>query len=249
MNAEKERVNSPIEGLTADKVNWHLFDRYANERSNPNCMQLPPLIESIEDVERRALTGNDFYLEALTAREKVEPRTEGYFLGLEFSTDAVEFLKKNRPQTRFFNPQDILFLKSESGVKFYHEQGKKAEYEYWRFATKPFNIDNIEKSSLFLTLSRGKVPWLHETEPYLIVTFFPAAYADGNVIFSPHVKNFLSPLYLERTEPNGTQVYTSDHKKWEKKIIDGLGLKKHVVKQELRFEVNNLDVKISLKKS
>ena len=246
MNAEKVKVNNPIEGLTADKVNWSLFDRYVGERSSPKCVQLPPLIESIEDVERRALTGVDFYLEALTAREKVKSGTEGYFLEPEFSTDVVEFLKKNRPQTRFFNPQDILFLKSEPGVKFYHEQGKKAECEYWRFATKPFNI---EESSLFLTLSRGKVPWLRETEPYLIVSFFPVAYADGNVIFSPHVENSLSPFYLERTEPNDTQVYTSDHKKWEKKIIDGLGLKKHVVKQELKFEVNELDVKISLKKS
>jgi hypothetical protein len=230
-NREIAQPRQPIQGLTANQLEWPISD-----------------LKLLMKDTRRSTSGScDFLLEARAAREKARAGTKGFFLEPELSEDTVEFLKKNRPPTRFFNPQALEFLKPEPKVKFDHERGEKGEYEWWCFSAK---IPDKKGYNLLLRLTRGKVPWLCAIEPYLIVSFFPAAYAGGNIIFSPHIENPICPTYGWRDEPNDKQTGISNQKKWEKKIIDGLGLKKHVVNQGLNFEVDNLDVKnvkISLK--
>jgi hypothetical protein len=231
MSAEELNAGNPIKGLAADQITGPVdnLDFY------------------LKDIRPSTSGSCDLYREAIAAREKVHPGSKGHHLEPAFSEDVIIFFKENRPRARLFLPGEIAFLKSMPGVEFEYEQGEKDgnKYEWWSFTSKlPDN-----QVSLHLSLNQGEVPWYFDRDPYLVVTYFPAKYDNGKVIFTPHVENDMCPSYGWKTEANGTtKSEISDHKKWEKIIIDGLGLKQHVVKQELNFQINDFDVRISLKK-
>lgn len=221
---EIPRSSTFIAALTADYVDWSLFDNPSNERKR--------------DEEGPKFFAKDFKILAdyAVTREFGRQHPKG-ITSVDLSEELIDFLNQNRPQTLFFEPEDISnLLTPESNIVVQHN--KNRSLEKWQFRLRPPKEGGNLYRNQAITLSRRGVNPNENSRkifinPYLIVKF-PAAYYDNNVVFYPDIQMTYGD-WMPR-----------DH--IQEEMVNLLGLKEHTVKQELSFysEVK-YPVKVSLK--
>lgn len=207
---EALRTPQPITGLTLDQV-----------------LLLMPVFSQISARERfeKSTESHDFYSEAYEARRKIAGKQYTGILDKSESPELKDFLKRNRPPTLFFEPQQIAtLLTPDSDITVYHE--KSDTFERWKFTLNPkkFTVSSDWTSpdrKQTITLVRGKPPKYEKEEPYLVIDF-PARYDGSTIIFYPNIKI--------------TYGDTIPREKLEQAMIKLLGLKEHSVPQQLEFK-------------
>lgn len=149
-------------------------------------------------------------------------------LVIERSRKLKSFLKRNRPETVFFDPEEIAErLNSKSNILVDHKKTKK--YEQWIFHLNrqrfPLKEDEIECGITYkkplVDVDAGKFEPYHP-EPYVVVEF-AAAYENGNIIFKPE----LQQTYGDFWDEGGLQ----------KQMLILLGLSEKRVEQKLSFRL------------
>ncbi len=190
---ELPEVNEPrrIRPLTIDQVDWSLFckDRQTQER-----------LRSLRKDE--PLKFFDFSDCGVSLLEKVRQVKGGVkSLGgrpqFEMTNEVVEFLRQNRPQRMFYEPEDIPNLLQDQHELFVQHL-QLGQILYWSIKFNPqyaktwereiarLDINRLDQS-FFQKLLSHKPPYGFSERifcPYLEV-FYEADYEDGLVIFKP----------------------------------------------------------------
>ncbi len=216
MSKAERTPQSPIKGLTAEQVDWSLYDNNKREHLR--------LFGSFE---------NDFFWNAEEARRKALGKLSTTRIGRSpriIKTSRLEaFLKAKRPPILFFQPQDIAsLLNPNSNIAVEHKE--TAGLETWKFTlnSEKYKMPNEQEQSI--TLTRGIVK-NGEPEPYLIIGFF-ASYnsSDGSVCFSPNI---------ERTEGDSWQRTAIDEA-----MLTLLGIERTSIPRLLSFTVKKEHVRL-----
>lgn len=210
---EALRTPQPITGLTLDQVLPLVFKSEFSQ------------ILAREKFEN-STTDYDFYFEASEARKEIAGKQYTSLLDKSESPELKDFLKRNRPPTLFFEPQQIAgLLTPDYDITVNHE--KSDTFEKWEFTLNPkkFTVSSDWTSpdtKQTITIVRGKPPKYEKEEPYLVIDF-PARCDMSTITFYPHIKI--------------TYGDAIPREKLEQTMIKLLGLKEYSVAQQLEFKV------------
>lgn len=172
---------------------------------------------------------SDFYMEAYNARlECVDGKSSELFISprnVSKSKKLENFLKKNRPPVRFYNPEEIALLVAQnpnSGIKVnYREHDHYREWEFILDSKKTGVTNDSLKTTgkKAITLTRGECD---HVEPFLVVGY-PARYEREKIIFYPKI-----------AETSGDNTHRAQLEEAMLKLLD---CSRYEVSQELEFAV------------